>query len=157
MRKLTHLALAAALALAALTATTGPAAAKGGAPIGFSGTGTHEPPEWGLTRVQADVDGRVLDGTFTGGLRIPRMPSPGECAPAWMNFAVQDGKHWHDFVSDGEVCAHSPQPPTSTVFAVYTGDFDLYESSRPGFTDTQGWVSVRLATDGSASVEVYPY
>jgi hypothetical protein len=157
MRKLTLLALAGALALAALTATTGPAAAKGGVPIGFSGTGTHQPPEWGLTRVQADVDGRVLDGTFTAGLRIPAMPAPGECGPAWMSFAVRDGGHWYDFVSLGEICAHSPQPPTSVVYAVYTGDFDLYESSRPGFADTQGWVSVRLATDGRASVEVFPH
>lgn len=157
MRRLTLLTLAAALAVAALTAATGPASAAGRAPIATAGTGTHLPPEWGLTRVLADVDGKVVDGTFTAGLRIPVMPAPGECATAWMNFAVRDGSHWYDFVSDGEVCAHSPQPPTSTVFAVYTGDFDLYESSRPGFTDTQGWVSVRLATDGSASVEVYPY
>lgn len=157
MRKLTHLALAAVLAVAALTAATGPAAAKGGAPITFSGTGTHQPPEWGLTRVQADIDGKVLDGAFFAGLRIPAMPAPGECGQAWMNFAVHDGGHWYDFVSLGELCAESPQPPTSVVFAVYTGDFDLYDSSRPGFADTQGWVSVRLATDGTASVEVYPY
>jgi hypothetical protein len=47
------------------------------------------------------------------------------------------------------------QEPTSSVFAVYTADFDLYDASRRGWTDTQGWVSIRLATDGRASVEVH--
>lgn len=155
MRKLTHLVLALALAVGAVAAATAPASATGHAPLALSGTGTHLPPEWGLTRIAADVDSRTLDGTFTAGLRIDTMPAPGECEPAWMDFAVHDGRHWFDFVSLGEVCGHSVQAPTSLVSAVYTGDFDLYDSSRPGFTDTQGWVSVRLATDGVASVEVY--
>jgi hypothetical protein len=155
MRKLTHLTLALALAVGAVAMATGPASGTGNAPLALSGTGTHQPPEWGLTRVAADVDSRTIDGTFTAGLRIDTMPAPGECEPAWMNFAVQDGRHWFDFVSVGEVCGQTVQPPTSVVYAVYTGEFDLYDSSRPGFTDTQGWVSVRLATDGRASVEVY--
>lgn len=157
MRKLTHLALAAALAVATLTAATGPASATGNAPIAMSGTGTHLPPEWGFTRIRADVEGRSVDGTFTGGLMARSTPVPGTCVDAWMSFAVRDGNHWFDFVSQGELCSVSPQPPTSVVFAVYTADFDLYDSSRPGFTDTQGWMSVRLATDRRASVEIYPY
>ncbi len=43
------------------------------------------------------------------------------------------------------------------MYAVYTGEFDLYEASRPGWADTQGWVSIRLATEGRASVEVHAY
>ncbi len=155
LRTLAAVVLVAGIVVATAAATTGPAAATGHAPIALSGTGTHEPPEWGLTRIRSEVDGRGLDGTFTGGLRIDTMPAPGTCAPAWMSFAVRDGEHWFDFVSLGEVCGQSVEEPTSVVYAVYTGEFDLYDSSRPGFTDTQGWVSVRLAVDGRASVEVY--
>jgi len=156
MRKLIHTLVAAALAVGAVAAVTAsPASATGQAPVAVAGTGTHDPAQWGLTRVRAEVHGRTLDGTFTAGVRMDEVPAPGECLPAHANFAVYDGRSWFDFVSQGEVCGHAVQPPTSTVFAVYTADFDLYDSSRRGWTDTQGWMSIRLAVDGRASVEVY--
>jgi hypothetical protein len=153
-KRLIPLVAAAAIAVATLAGAV-PASATGNAPVAVSGTGFHEPPQWGLTRVQAEVAGRQLDGIFTAGLRMDAVPAPGECVEAWANFAIRDGQHWFDFVSLGEVCGQSVQEPTSSVFAVYTADFDLYDASRRGWTDTQGWVSIRLATDGRASVEVY--
>jgi hypothetical protein len=157
MRKPINLLLAAALLVAASMTGAASASAAGQAPVAVAGTGSHEPPEWGLTRVLAEVAGRPLEGTFTAGLRFDAVPAPGECVDAWANFAIHDGRHWFSFVSLGEVCGQSVQAPPSTVFAVYTGEFDLYDSSRRGWTDTQGWVSIRLATDGRASVEVYAY
>ncbi len=157
MRKLTTLLLAAALVVAASTTGADPASAARHPRVAVSGSGTHQPPEWGLTRVQAEVEGRRIDGTFTAGLRLDAVPAPGECVGAWANFAIQDGRHWFSFVSQGEVCGHSVQEPISSVYAVYTGEFDLYEASRRGWADTQGWVSIRLATEGRASVEVYAY
>jgi hypothetical protein len=155
MRKHITLLLAAAFTLAASTTGAVPASATGNAPLAVAGTGSHEPPEWGLTRVRADVEGRQLDGTFTAGLRMDAVPAPGECVDAWANFAIQDGPRWFSFVSLGQVCGQSVQEPTSSVFAVYTGDFDLYEASGRGWIDTQGWVSIRLATEGRAGVEVF--
>jgi hypothetical protein len=155
MRMRTSLLLVAAVLVAASLSAAVPASATGHAPLAVSGVGSHEPPEWGLTRVQAEVEGRQVDGTFTTGLRMDAVPAPGECVDAWANFAIHDGPRWFDFVSLGEVCGQSVQEPTSSVFAVYTGDFDLYDAASRGWTDTQGWVSIRLATDGRAAVEVY--
>lgn len=155
MRTTTRLLLAVALAVTAATAASGSASA-GNAPLGVAGVGTHQPPEWSLTRIQADVEGRTLSGRFTAGLRMNTTPAPGECVDAHANFAITDGSQWFSFVSLGEVCGQSVDG-TSSVFAVYTGEFDLYESNRKGWTDTQGWVSFRLTTDGRASVEVYAW
>src|SRR5688572_7319303 len=108
MRKLIHPLLAAALlAAASITGAAASTAAAGQAPVAVAGTGSHEPPEWGLTRVQAEVSGRSLEGTFTAGLRLDAVPAPGECVEAWANFAIQDGRHWFSFVSLGEVCGQS--------------------------------------------------
>ena len=155
MRTRASLRLAAALLVAASMSAAAPASATGNAPLAVAGVGSHEPPEWGLTRVRAEVEGRQLDGTLTAGLRMDAVPAPGECVAAWANFAIQDGPRSFSFVSLGEVCGQSVQEPTSSVFAVYTGDFDLYEATGRGWTDTQGWVSIRLATEGRAGVEVY--
>lgn len=52
----------------------------------------------------------------------------------------------------GEICAVESSGP---VEFIYTGDYDLYDaSSHRSVVDTQGWIEVRLLTNGGATVTI---
>ena len=49
-------------------------------------------------------------------------------------------------ISDGDVCSHQPQPPTSIVTHAFTGRYEVLDTTRHQLAGTDGFFEVRLAT-----------
>ena len=80
------------------------------------------------------------------------MPSPGECERAVSTLTIYDrGRLEVTLIGDGDVCGHHPQPPTSIVTHVFTGRYEVLDTTRRQLAGTDGFFEVRLATDGTAS------
>ena len=52
---------------------------------------------------------------------------------------------------DGDVCGMYPQPPTSIVTHVFTGRYEVLDTTRRRRVGTDGFFEIRLAADGTAS------
>jgi len=154
MKKLLLMAVVLAAAVAGATAT-GPSVEASPSPsVELVGAGDYATDEWGLTGVHAQVSGRPFNGSFSGGLLIDgrQFPEPGACHAADILFIVEQGRRWLDFITWGEICGVEGGGP---VEYVYTGDYDLYDASaHRNLVNTQGWMEVRLLTDGGAAVTV---
>jgi len=154
MKKIISTVVLAALALVGTVATASTVAAKPSPKVELFGQGDYETDEWGRTAVHATVTGRPFDGSFSAGLQLAhdQFPDPGTCRDADPLFVVWEGHRSLDFISWGEICAVEPG---GVVEFVYTGAFDLYETSgHRGLVGTDGWLEMRLMTDGSAAVTI---
>jgi len=80
------------------------------------------------------------------------MPAPGECEPAVSTLTVSGwGRLDLTLIGDGDVCGHHLQPPTSIITHVFTGRYEVLETTRRRLAGTDGFFEIRLAADGTAS------
>jgi hypothetical protein len=104
--------------------------------------------------VSAQMDGKPFGGEATAVLLADdgSLPVPGACEPATVSFGL-DGRA-RRFVSaaaTGEVCGQFVQPPFIAT-QVFTGCYDVGDSSRRAIVGTDGFLEIRLGDDGSASL-----
>jgi hypothetical protein len=104
--------------------------------------------------VEADMDGRPFDGAATAVLLADdgSLPAPGACEAATVSFGL-DGRarRFISAVATGEVCGQFVQPPFIAT-QVFTGRYEVTDSSRRPLVGADGFLEVRLGEDGSASL-----
>jgi hypothetical protein len=104
--------------------------------------------------VSAQMDGRPFGGEATAVLLADdgSPPAPGVCEPATVSFGL-DGRarRFVSAVATGEVCGQFVQPPFIAT-QVFTGRYEVGDSSRRAIVGTDGFLEVRLGDDGSASL-----
>jgi hypothetical protein len=96
--------------------------------------------------------------TYTGDLAANvqpddrSMPAAGECEPG-SGLVVIDGDDVDvRLVSIGQVCAHHPQEPISVVVYSFTGDASTEVTGARKLQLRSGFLDIRMALDGRASV-----
>lgn len=143
---------AAALVAAGLLAV--PAGAAGRPRIDLDGFGTFTAVEGAVT-VAGTATGDPFDGSYTGALAPldGTFPDPGACEPATASVRFEGARErLLELTADGTVCGQHLQPPF-VVTQVFTGRFTVEATSQRRFARTDGFLGVRLATDGRAGVE----
>lgn len=109
--------------------------------------------------VQGPAEVTVGKRTFSGDLSATiqpddhTMPAPGECEGA-ITFVFVEGDRGADLFlsSAGQVCGHWVQEPTTVVTHTFTGTMTVEESDSRRLEGTEGFLEVRMAQDGRASV-----
>jgi hypothetical protein len=104
--------------------------------------------------LSAQVEGRPFAGEATATLLADdgSPPEPGRCEPATVSFGL-DGpaRRFISAVATGELCGEDVQPPY-IVTHVFTGRYEVTDSSRRVIVGSDGFLEVRLGEDGSASL-----
>ena len=134
--------------------------------LALSGTGTWQIREW-INDVVVNGTGHLDAKGVTGDEVLVAavvqtddrsLPAPGECEYAFATMSAY-GVRGVDLtlVGDGQVCGTWPQEGVSVVTHVFTGRYEVYgeETTPKRLEGTDGWYSVRLGEDGSASVEAF--
>ena len=95
---------------------------------------------------------RTVELAATIGPDDRTMPAPGECEPAVSTLTVYGrGRLDVTLMGDGDVCGEYPEPPTSIVTHVFTGRYEVLDTTRRRLAGTDGFFEIRLAADGTAS------
>ena len=145
---------AGAAALAAAIAAPFAASTVGAAPrVEITASGTAQDQGWRLLAV-TQADGSPFGGTLYGTLKQPfgGWPGAGECKPADAG-AYLDGPGATDawFLASGEVCGLHIDGGNAVRYA-FTGDYLVVDATPRSLYDTEGWMEMRVAGDGRASV-----
>jgi hypothetical protein len=96
--------------------------------------------------------------TFTGDLVANirpddhAMPEPGACERGMTSLWVEGASAQLELTGVGDVCAHHPQEPTSVVVYSFTGDAYATTTGTKKVPSKIGFLDIRMALDGRASV-----
>jgi hypothetical protein len=146
----------AVLAVLGATATTA-SAAKPRIDLRGAQVGSSVLDDAGTAHLSGEVTGRPFGGAYTATLAAAdgSLPEPGACEPASATLDVDGPRRKHlELVATGEVCGQWTDA-TYVVTHRFTGSYEVADSSRCRLVGTDGWISVVLATEGRANVEVY--
>ena len=146
--------LAAASTVAVLAVAAPVDAARAARPkVELSTTSGSFFPLAGGALVSAQVEGRPFGGEATATLLADdgSPPEPGVCEPATVSFGLDGARRFISAVAVGELCGEDVQPPY-IVTHVFTGRYEVTDSSRRAIVGTDGFLEVRLGEDGSASL-----
>lgn len=150
-------ALTATVAFTAAAATLGSAAPAFAEPkpvVDVRGQGTFVLDALGAAVITGPATGKPFDGTYTARLAAAdgTLPAPGECEPGTATLRVDDPRdRSYALTSSDDICGEFLQPPF-VVTHVFTGRYDVAASTKRRLLGTDGFLEVRLATDGRASV-----
>ncbi len=139
--------------------TTVPAEAGPRPRIDLRGTdgGTFVVDDAGAARLDGRVTGRPFGGAYSAVLAADdgTLPEPGVCEPAHATLDVTGAKRRYlDLTATGEVCGTWPDA-TYVVTHRFVGGYEVTASSACRLRGTDGWISLILATEGRANVEVF--
>lgn len=147
-----------ALAVTALSPGATAEARNGRPQVDLAGTGTYEMDQFDIfARGVGSVTGTPFDGTATFLLKPDdgTWPKPGECEQGTAGFAVTGKKRQYIWgISIGEVCGQFLQEPTSVTTQVFTAEYSIVDAPKR-VRDTEGWIEIRLATDGRMSITLF--
>ena len=145
--------LATALALAPVSSAQ--AAPKPAVNLDGSGTATVMTGDVVVTR--GSVSGAPFNGTFTAVLRPldGTLPEPGVCEPAQAAIRI-DGTRGRYAVLAGtaEVCGHYVDS-VNVVTQVFSSTYDVVSTSERKLRGGDGWMEIRLTTDGRGVVSAF--
>jgi hypothetical protein len=80
------------------------------------------------------------------------MPAPGECERGMTSLFVEGDSELLELTGVGDVCAHHVQEPTSVVVYSFTGDAYATTTGTKKVPPKIGFLDIRMALDGRASV-----
>jgi hypothetical protein len=144
--------LAAATIIASVFLGGGSALARHRPLIDLGGRGSAADEGWRYA-AQGNVSGRPFNGTWAAGIKPDGgfWPAEGQCTGGDVVASV-DGPERKEIsiVAIGEICA--PSADAAAVRYAFTGEFDAYEAVPRRLSDTQGWIEIIIATDGSANL-----
>jgi hypothetical protein len=156
-RTLTALAVALVAVAGATTASAAPTVRPPLLTISGSGIWAPHPHGDVVVNGQADVTWRsgvtrTVDLAAVIGPDDRTLPAPGECEPAVSTITI-NGRGLLDvaLIGDGDVCGHHLQPPTSIVTHVFTGRYEVLDTTRQRLAGTDGFFEIRIAADGTAN------
>ncbi len=142
--------LAAALALAPVTsAQAGPKYA-----VDVGGQGTYAVGADGSAILTGTATGAPFDGRYRAVLRADdgTLPDPGQCEPGSATVRLDGTRgRYLEVSSDDQVCGQFLQPPY-VVTHLFTGRYDVTSTSERRLRGDDGFLEIRLATEGRASV-----
>ncbi len=142
--------LATALVLA--PATSAEAAPK--YKVNVDGQGTYTVSTDGSAVVTGTATGAPFDGRYRAVLRAQdgTLPEPGQCEAGSATVRIDGTRgRYLELSSSDEVCGEFVQAP-SVVTHVFTGVYDVTSTSERRLRGGDGFVEVRLATEGRAGV-----
>jgi hypothetical protein len=117
---------------------------------------THPIGWYEVVRGPAEV--QVGKQAFTGQLTATvqpddaHMPAPGECERGMVSLFVEGDDARLELSGVGDVCAHHPQEPDSVVVYSFTGDAYTATTGTKKAPNKVGFIDIRMALDGRASV-----
>ena len=158
-RPVRRAALGLTLGAALLLGAVGPAGAARSPRLTVTGDGqwsTH-PVGW-YEVVLGTGEVQVGRTTFTGDLVANvqpddrSMPAAGDCERGMASLFVEGDDRLLELTGVGDVCAHHPQEPTSVVVFSFTGDAYAATTGTKKAPARVGFVDIRMALDGRASV-----
>lgn len=152
MRPIRMLAAGALFASASVAALSPPAAADPKPLVDAGGPGTYTVTAGGSAALAGTATGTPFDGPYTASLAAAdgTLPEPGVCEAATVTARVDGpGSRFIELQSTDEVCGQHLQPPY-VVTQVFTGRYTVTGSSSRRLVGTDGFVEVRLATEGRA-------
>ncbi|QZY29119.1 hypothetical protein [Nocardioides coralli] len=120
-------------------------------------TDSYEVDSGGTARLVGEVTGRPFGGAYVATLAAGdgTLPVPGQCEPATATLQVDGPRRKHlDLGGSGQVCGLWTDA-TYVVTHRFTGIYQVTASSRRRLVGTDGWLSLVLATEGRAGVEVF--
>jgi hypothetical protein len=141
-----------AAALALVPATSADAAPK--PQIDVNGLSAYSIGPNGAAVSTGRATGVPFDGRYRAVLRADdgTLPAAGECEPGTATLRIDASRgRYLQLSSDGEVCGVHVQAP-SVVTHVFTGTYDVVRTSERKLRGGDGFLEVRLADDGRASV-----
>jgi hypothetical protein len=150
----TRLLSAGTAGLIAIGLAVAPAGAAGRPRIDLDGAGTFTSRDDGVALV-GTATGDPFDGSYAGTLTPldGTFPGPGSCEPATVEVRYDGPRaHFLELAAQGAVCGQHVQPPF-VVTQVFTGRFAVAATSQRRVARTDGFLDVRLAEDGRASVD----
>ena len=142
--------LAAALALAPVTSAQAGSKYK----VDVRGQGTYTVGADGSAVVTGTATGAPFDGRYRAVLRADdgTLPDPGQCEPGSATVRLDGTRgRFLEVSSDDEVCGQFLQPPY-VVTHLFTGRYDVTSTSERRLRGGDGFLEIRLATEGRASV-----
>jgi hypothetical protein len=122
--------------------------------VDFSGQATYTVRADGSALVTGTATGAPFDGRFTAVLRADdaTLPEPGQCEPGSATVRLEGSRgRYLELSSSDDVCGVHVQPPY-VVTHLFTGRYDVTQTSERRLRGDDGFVEVRLANDGRASV-----
>jgi hypothetical protein len=156
MRKTAVLVAAAVSSVGAL-ALSGPAYASPKMSFNQASTsGSYTVGADGAARLSGAIAGDPFDGAYTATLAADdgSLPGPGECEAATATVQVDGArKRYYELAGSGTVCGEWVDA-TYTVTHVFTGRYVVTDAFQHKLAGTDGWYSIRLATEERAGVEV---
>jgi hypothetical protein len=150
------LAVTAVASLAMATASPGAAATKPIVDLRGDGVGSHVLDAAGTAHLRGSVVGRPYDGAYVATLAADdgSLPAPGSCEPATGTVEVTGPRdRTLRLEAVGEVCGEFPDA-THVVTQRFVGRYAVTDASRRKVRGTDGWISLILATEGRADIEV---
>lgn len=154
MRPIRILATAALVESVAFVTAAAPAGASLRPRIDVGGPGTYALDQSGVAEIGGTSTGRPFDVPYTARLAADdgTLPAPGECEPATVTVLIDGPRRRHvELESAGTVCGQRPQPPY-VVTQVYTGLYEVKEAMPRRLQGTDGFVELRLASEGRANL-----
>ena len=150
-----RLAVAALAAAAALTlAAPVDATPKHKPAVDVGGQGTYVLTGPGSAVISGTAEGTPVDGPYRAVLTAAdgTLPQAGVCEPGTGVVRIEDKKKVLELRADGDVCGTFVNPPTSIVTHVFTGTYEVVDAPRKQLVGTDGFLELRLATNGVASM-----
>ena len=157
MNRITRL-TALAVAALAVPAIASPAVAAPKPLVDLRGAdvGTYSLDAAGTAQLAGSVIGDPFDGTYVATLAADdgSLPAPGSCEPATGTLDVTSPKRTLRLDAVGEVCGEYADA-TYVVTHRFVGQLRRHRRHAPPLRGTDGWISLILATEGRANVEVF--
>ena len=141
-------------AIALAIALASPAQAGLQYKVDIDGQGTFTMAADGSAVLTGAATGAPFDGRFTATLRADdgTLPDPGQCEPGSATVRIDGSRgRYLEVTSADEVCGQYLQAPY-VVTQVFTGRYDVASTSERKLRGGDGFVEIRLAYDGRASV-----
>jgi hypothetical protein len=145
--------LTAALALAPLTSASAGQKPK----IDFSGSGAYGVTAGDVAVARGTVTGTPFTGTFRATLQPVdgSLPEPGVCEPGRAAIRIDGaGGRYAVLVGAADICGQHPDA-TYVVTQVFSSDYDVAATSVRKLRGGDGWMEIRLTTDGRAVVTAF--
>jgi hypothetical protein len=157
MRSITRAAVLTVAALA-VAAGTSPAVAAPNPLVNLQGAdvGTYVLDAAGTAHLAGSVTGDPFDGAYVATLAADdgALPEPGSCEPATGTLDLTSPKRSMSLDAVGQVCGEYADA-TYVVTHRFVGHYVVTEATSRKLRGTDGWISLILATEGRANVEVF--
>jgi hypothetical protein len=141
-------------AVALVAGTASGAAAGGRHRVDSHSFGTYTVDGTGAAAIDATATGAPFDGVVTATLAADdgTLPAEGACEPATVTVRLDGSRErFVELTARDDVCGEYPTE-TYVVSHVFTGRYLVTDTSQRRLQGTEGFLSVRLAVDGRASV-----